>query len=58
MTDFERQQAIDLLLGVYVPNKNEKPIWEVPRPFSLILSEGEWQPGSLIIPLRTDSAAT
>lgn len=29
MTDFERQQAIDLLLGVYLPNKLEKPIWEV-----------------------------
>ena len=27
-TDFERQDSIDVLLGIYEPKKNEPPIWE------------------------------
>jgi hypothetical protein len=27
-TDYDRQQAIDLLLGIYEPKKNTVPIWE------------------------------
>lgn len=28
-TDFERQQAMDLILGVFLPEKGSRPVWEM-----------------------------